>query len=57
MDFNSIFPIFVEQQTFNTMGKGDKKSRRGKINSGSYGKKRPRKASRSIVASEEKTKK
>ncbi|MBL3548783.1 MULTISPECIES: 30S ribosomal protein THX [Chryseobacterium] len=39
------------------MGKGDKKSRRGKINSGSYGKKRPRKASRSIVASEEKTKK
>ncbi|CAH0227992.1 30S ribosomal protein THX [Chryseobacterium sp. WG14] len=39
------------------MGKGDKKSRRGKINSGSYGKKRPRKASRSIVASEEKAKK
>jgi len=57
LDFNGIFPIFVEQQTFNTMGKGDKKSRRGKINSGSYGKKRPRKASRSIVASEEKTKK
>ncbi|MDH6251149.1 30S ribosomal protein S31 [Chryseobacterium sp. H1D6B] len=31
------------------MGKGDKKSRRGKINGGSYGKKRPRKASKSIV--------
>ncbi|UHO38764.1 MULTISPECIES: 30S ribosomal protein THX [Chryseobacterium] len=39
------------------MGKGDKKSRRGKINSGNYGKRRPRKASKSIVASEEKSKK
>ncbi|MDR6922119.1 MULTISPECIES: 30S ribosomal protein THX [Chryseobacterium] len=28
------------------MGKGDKKSRRGKINSGSYGKRRPRKSSK-----------
>ncbi|MBT3450045.1 MAG: 30S ribosomal protein THX [Bacteroidetes Order II. Incertae sedis bacterium] len=25
------------------MGKGDKRSKKGKINSGSYGKKRPRK--------------
>ncbi|KAA2224775.1 MULTISPECIES: 30S ribosomal protein THX [Chryseobacterium] len=39
------------------MGKGDKKSRRGKINSGSYGKRRPRKASKSFTASEEKSKK
>ncbi|MCW3160258.1 30S ribosomal protein THX [Chryseobacterium oryctis] len=39
------------------MGKGDKKSRRGKINSGSYGKRRPRKKSKLIVASEEKSKK
>ncbi|WP_370897655.1 30S ribosomal protein THX [Chryseobacterium gossypii] len=31
------------------MGKGDKKTRRGKINSGSYGKTRPRKASKSSV--------
>ncbi|WP_344823532.1 30S ribosomal protein THX [Chryseobacterium ginsenosidimutans] len=38
------------------MGKGDKKSRKGKINSGSYGKKRPRKASKSFVASSEKPK-
>lgn len=27
------------------MGKGDQKSRRGKVTAGSYGKKRPRKAS------------
>ncbi|MBK1898144.1 30S ribosomal protein THX [Chryseobacterium paridis] len=39
------------------MGKGDKKSRRGKINNGSYGKRRPRKASKLIAASEEKSKK
>jgi 30S ribosomal protein S31 len=38
------------------MGKGDKKSRRGKINNGSYGKRRPRKASKTVVASEEKLK-
>lgn len=38
------------------MGKGDKKSKRGKINNGSYGKRRPRKASKSVTASEEKTK-
>ncbi|WP_063962910.1 30S ribosomal protein THX [Chryseobacterium kwangjuense] len=34
------------------MGKGDKKSRRGKINSGSYGKRRPRKSSKSTGLSE-----
>ena len=28
------------------MGKGDQKSRRGKINAGSYGKKRPRKSAK-----------
>ncbi|AZB00344.1 30S ribosomal protein THX [Chryseobacterium joostei] len=39
------------------MGKGDKKSRRGKINSGSYGKRRPKKTSKSVVAVEEKSKK
>ncbi|MBP2617011.1 30S ribosomal protein THX [Chryseobacterium jejuense] len=39
------------------MGKGDKKSRRGKINSGNYGKRRPRKASKSFAASEDKSKK
>lgn len=39
------------------MGKGDKKSRRGKINAGSYGKRRPRKAPKSFVTSEEKSKK
>ncbi|ASK30785.1 30S ribosomal protein THX [Chryseobacterium sp. T16E-39] len=39
------------------MGKGDRKSRRGKINNGSYGKRRPRKASKSLTASEEKSKK
>ncbi|MDQ0592686.1 30S ribosomal protein S31 [Chryseobacterium ginsenosidimutans] len=38
------------------MGKGDKKSRRGKINSGSYGKRRPRKTSKSLTPSEEKSK-
>jgi len=39
------------------MGKGDKKSKRGKINNGSYGKRRPRKASKTLIASEEKSKK
>lgn len=34
------------------MGKGDKKTRRGKINSGSYGKTRPKKGSKSFVVSE-----
>lgn len=38
------------------MGKGDKKSRRGKITNGSYGKRRPRKDAKSTVASEEKKK-
>ncbi len=40
------------------MGKGDKKSKRGKINNGSYGKRRLRKASKpvSASASEEKAK-
>ncbi|MCJ8153553.1 30S ribosomal protein THX [Chryseobacterium sp. SSA4.19] len=38
------------------MGKGDKKSRRGKINNGSYGKRRLRKASKPVAASEEKAK-
>ena len=57
MDFSAVFFKFVEQQIHHTMGKGDKKSRRGKINSGSYGKRRPKKASKSFVASEEKSKK
>ncbi len=40
------------------MGKGDKKSRRGKINNGSYGKRRPRRNSKSTaVVSEDKSKK
>jgi 30S ribosomal protein S31 len=38
------------------MGKGDKKSKRGKINNGSYGKRRLRKASKPVAASEEKAK-
>ncbi|WP_081411662.1 30S ribosomal protein THX [Chryseobacterium gregarium] len=38
------------------MGKGDRKSRRGKINNGSYGKRRLRKASKPVTASEEKAK-
>ena len=32
------------------MGKGDQKTRRGKINNGSYGKSRPRKAAEAKVA-------
>ena len=32
------------------MGKGDKKTRRGKVTAGSYGKKRPRKSGTSKVA-------
>jgi len=34
------------------MGKGDKKSRRGKITNGSYGKRRPRKSSKSHPVAE-----
>lgn len=34
------------------MGKGDKKTRKGKIIMGSYGKKRPRKVEKSIVITE-----
>ncbi|MGA9211192.1 30S ribosomal protein THX [Kaistella sp.] len=36
------------------MGKGDKKSRRGKITNGSYGKRRPRKSEKVAVAVVEK---
>ncbi len=39
------------------MGKGDQKSRRGKINAGSYGKKRPRKGPKSVAIVKEKPKK
>ncbi|MCY0970309.1 30S ribosomal protein THX [Chryseobacterium wangxinyae] len=34
------------------MGKGDKKSKRGKITSGSYGKRRPRKSAKSNQSAE-----
>ncbi|WP_409456502.1 30S ribosomal protein THX [Soonwooa sp.] len=34
------------------MGKGDQKSRRGKITAGSYGKRRPRKSSNSVAVAE-----
>lgn len=34
------------------MGKGDKKTKRGKITSGSYGKKRPRKAVNKVKQTE-----
>ncbi|MBO6606026.1 30S ribosomal protein THX [Psychroserpens sp.] len=39
------------------MGKGDKKSRRGKISSGTYGVRRPRKKSRTPVVANSKSKK
>lgn len=55
-DFKTVFFNFVEQLNYITMGKGDKKSKRGKINNGSYGKRRPRKSSKTVVASEEKAK-
>lgn len=51
-----VFSNFVIQLNYITMGKGDKKSKRGKINNGSYGKRRPRKSSKTIAASEEKSK-
>lgn len=38
------------------MGKGDRKSRKGKIILGSHGKKRPRKASKAYPAAAEKSK-
>ena len=39
------------------MGKGDKKSKKGKIIAGSYGKKRPRKSSKPAAAVVEKVEK
>lgn len=39
------------------MGKGDQKSRRGKINAGSYGKKRPRKSVKVVAEKSAKEKK
>lgn len=39
------------------MGKGDIKTRRGKITNGSYGKKRPRKKVKKQVSAESKTEK
>lgn len=38
------------------MGKGDKKTRRGKITQGSYGKTRPKKSSKPVVIAEKSTK-
>lgn len=32
------------------MGKGDKKTRRGKISQGSYGKTRPKKSSKTVIS-------
>lgn len=37
-----FFCILRRQNTKKIMGKGDKKSRRGKINSGTFGVRRPR---------------
>lgn len=34
---------FAKIQKYNTMGKGDRRTRRGKIFAGTYGKSRPRK--------------
>lgn len=39
------------------MGKGDRKSKRGKIFMGTYGNPRPRKLRKKIISSEEKTEK
>lgn len=39
------------------MGKGDKKSKRGKINRGTYGKHRPRKVKKIVEVKEENTEK
>lgn len=36
------------------MGKGDKKSKKGKITMGSFGKRRPKKAKKNIAAKKEK---
>jgi 30S ribosomal protein S31 len=40
----SCFFIFVKQLKTNTMGRGDKKTKKGKIFKGSHGKSRPAKA-------------
>jgi len=40
----------VEQKKLNTMGRGDKRSRKGKIWRNSYGKKRPKGGKKKVVA-------
>ncbi len=49
--------IYYICANYYTMGKGDKKSKRGKIHIGSYGKKRKRKTTKSVVIAEVKTEK
>ena len=48
--------LFTKNQNL-IMGKGDKKTRRGKITIGSYGKTRPHKEAAPVVAESEKKKK
>ena len=49
LNFVSIIKLII-------MGKGDKKTRRGKITNGSYGKTRQKKASKSVVVVEKQAK-
>ncbi len=57
MESWKLFYNFVNIIKLNNMGKGDKKTRRGKINQGSYGKTRPKKkVSKAVVSNEKPTK-
>lgn len=49
--------MIINSKFFKIMGKGDQKSKRGKITAGSYGKKRPRKTSKPIPVVAEKAEK
>lgn len=54
--FNSIFAALKTNYT-NTMGKGDLRSKRGKIVNGSYGKTRPSKDTKPVQQDKKRTKK
>lgn len=42
LGFFLIFLYFIHSKIYNIMGKGDKKTKRGKINRGTFGARRPR---------------
>lgn len=53
--YPGILNYFILNHKLNIMGRGDKKTKRGKISKGSYGNSRPRETKEKLVPAEEKT--